>query len=216
MSSNKRALGILLVCHAAKEHRQRRRRSMYVRDIYLNRNVHGETFLVRELSEDSTLHHKYFRYLYACFCLLTGNLHISRNYYFQRMNKASFDFILDKIADRLYHVPTHARPINPMQRLAITLRYLASGSTQMSLGFNFRVSAASVCKIIREVMLAICDTMEAEFLKEPTKEDWVTIAEEFRLKWSFPMCVGAIDGNIFQKLSDYVRSYKDTFAQENM
>ena len=45
-------------------------------------------------------------------------------------------------------------------------------------------------------MNAICDTMEGEFLKEPQKEDWELIAEEFKLKWSFPMCVGAIDGNV--------------------
>ena len=46
-------------------------------------------------------------------------------------------------------------------------------------------------------MNAICDTMEGDFLKEPEKEDWKLIAEEFQLKWSFPMCVGAIDGNVY-------------------
>ena len=61
MSTNKRALGVLLACYIAKQHRERRRRTIYARDIYLNRNVHGETFLVRELSDDQALHHKYFR-----------------------------------------------------------------------------------------------------------------------------------------------------------
>ena len=49
-------------------------------------------------------------------------------------------------------------------------------------------------------MTAICDTMEGEFLKEPEKEDWEVIAEEFKLKWSFPMCVGDIDGNLLNQL----------------
>jgi len=53
-------LKVLLV-DKIHRHSMRRKRSMYVRPIFLQRDVHGESFLVRELQEDPEYHATYFR-----------------------------------------------------------------------------------------------------------------------------------------------------------
>ena len=38
----------------------------------------------------------------------------------------------------------------------------------------------------------------SSFQTPTTPEEWRKIAEDFNLKWNFPMCVGAIDGKYVQ------------------
>ncbi|CAG7823896.1 unnamed protein product, partial [Allacma fusca] len=75
-----------------------------------------------------------------------------------RMNKETFEEILSMLGDRLEHGQNHLRPISALERLAITMRFLAAGSSQVSLALNFRVSPSSVNVIIRETLEAICET----------------------------------------------------------
>ncbi|CAG7719715.1 unnamed protein product [Allacma fusca] len=71
------------------------------------------------------------------------------------MNKETFEEILSMLGDRLEHGQNHLRPISPLERLAITMRCLAAGSSQVSLDLNFRVSPSGVNLIIRETLEAI-------------------------------------------------------------
>ncbi|CAG7644371.1 unnamed protein product, partial [Allacma fusca] len=50
------------------------------------------------------------------------------------MRTTNFDYILAKIS----HTTTHRYPISPRLRLALTIRYLATGASHMSLSFSFR------------------------------------------------------------------------------
>jgi hypothetical protein len=81
------------------------------------------------------------------------------------------------------------------QRLALTLRFLATGESYASLHYQFRVSVPSICRIVPEVCDVICNTLKSGYLKFPeSEEDWLKIATGFEEKWQLPHCVGAADG----------------------
>ena len=63
------------------------------------------------------------------------------------------------------------------ERLLVTLRYLASGDSQQSQSFNFRLGRSTVCQIIWETCKGMWDALK-EFFKE----------------WDFPHCLGALGG----------------------
>ena len=82
--------------------------------------------------------------------------------------------------------------ITPAERLTITLRYLASGDSQQSQSFNFRVGRTTVCNIIHETCKGIWHTLNTTYLKPPrTQEDWKKIANEFFTEWNLPNFQGA-------------------------
>ncbi|KAH7981271.1 hypothetical protein HPB49_022859 [Dermacentor silvarum] len=71
-------------------------------------------------------------------------------------------------------------PIRSRARLAITLRYMASGMQIQHIALAFRVGISTADIIIRETC------------KVPTTSDWQKVAEGFYEKWNFPHCVGAV------------------------
>ena len=78
-------------------------------------------------------------------------------------------------------------------RLAVTLRHLASGESQQSLSWSFRLGRTTVSKILRE-------TCEAKvpspiYLRSPsTEEEWKQISNDFEEIWNLPHGIGTIDG----------------------
>ena len=86
-------------------------------------------------------------------------------------------------------------PIANAERLVLTLRYLASGDSQQSLSFNFRVSRSVVCNTIRETCQIIWQALSEEYMKPPrSQQDWGKSAKDFHTEWNFPNCLGALDG----------------------
>lgn len=64
---------------------------------------------------------------------------------FCRMSLADFEFLLAKIEPMIKKKQTRLRiPIPPKIRLAITLRYLATGDSYRSLHYLFKVSASAI------------------------------------------------------------------------
>lgn len=85
--------------------------------------------------------------------------------------------------------------ITAPERLAVTLRFLATGETYRSLSFQFRISRAAISYIIKEVCSAIAKHLGPHFLRVPSSsEEWLAIANAFQQKWQYPNCIGAIDG----------------------
>ena len=79
--------------------------------------------------------------------------------------------------------------------MVVTIRYLATGDSQQSQSFNFRLGKSTVCQIIKETCDAIWNALNETFLSAPQKkEDWEKIAREFADKWNFPNCLGVLDG----------------------
>ena len=86
------------------------------------------------------------------------------------------------------------KAISASERLAITLRLFATGDSQQTLSFSFRVGKATVSKIVAETSDAIYSVLKETYLSSPkTKEDWLRISQEFEDKWNMPHTVGCID-----------------------
>ena len=69
--------------------------------------------------------------------------------------------------------------ISAKARLALTLRYLATGETYRSLSFQFRISRA-IPYIVSQVCKAITSQLGEIYLRVPaTQEEWLAIAQKF-------------------------------------
>ena len=114
------------------------------------------------------------------------------------MSPESFDFLLSKVGPLINKQATRLRqPISTAERLSLTIRYLASGDSQQSMSFSYRMGKATVSNIIQETCQAIWDALNEEYLRPPTStEEWKNIANEYMELWNFPHCVGAIDGKL--------------------
>ena len=81
------------------------------------------------------------------------------------------------------------------ERLAVTLRFLATGDSQQSLSFSFRMGKTTVSNIITETSNVIYQVLKEKYLSAPhTKEEWLKISQEFEENWNMPYLIGCIDG----------------------
>ncbi|XP_067949581.1 putative nuclease HARBI1 [Watersipora subatra] len=112
------------------------------------------------------------------------------------MSPERFEHLLSLVSPHMKERRCRSREvISHKERLALTIRYLATGDSQQSQSFNFRIGRSTVCKIIKEVCQAIWDGLYSKYLCTPkSKEEWATIGEQFTEKWHFPNVLGAIDG----------------------
>ena len=69
-----------------------------------------------------------------------------------------------------------------------------TGDSFTTIAYNYRVGISTVSGIVEEVTQAIWEALQPEFMPVPTSADWLTMAEEFKTKWHFPNCIGALDG----------------------
>ena len=77
--------------------------------------------------------------------------------------------------------------ISPRERLALTLRFLATGESFQSLSFQFRIGKATDGEIIIEVCEAIYHALKTEFLQTPNETaKWKEIADLFHSRWNIP------------------------------
>ena len=75
------------------------------------------------------------------------------------------------------------------------MRYLASGESQQSLSYSFRIGRSTASGIISEVCEAIWNRLSKNYVTVPsTKTEWEAISEDFMNIWDLPLCIGAIDG----------------------
>ncbi|XP_055618931.1 uncharacterized protein LOC129764142 [Toxorhynchites rutilus septentrionalis] len=111
-----------------------------------------------------------------------------------RVTPEQVETLLDLIAPKIQRQDTLMRGAIPARvKLEITLVYLSSGISFRLLSIFFRISKASIAKIIPEVCDAINFSLK-DFIKMPNKEEWQDIGVGFHSRWNFPGCYGAIDG----------------------
>ncbi len=115
---------------------------------------------------------------------------------FLRIEPDMFQEILEKVGHRLHHVGTNYRPsLTAGHRLAIGLRFLATGDSFRSLSFLFQVAHNTISTIVDEVCNAIIEEYQDEVMpSDLSVDDWRHIANMFEKRWNFPHCVGAVDG----------------------
>ncbi|XP_020297219.1 protein ALP1-like [Pseudomyrmex gracilis] len=114
------------------------------------------------------------------------------NYF--RMNATQLEELLEIIGTRLQKQNVVWESISPPERLALTLRYLASGDSMTSMSYQYLVGVTTVSNIIQETCAVIWELLCPLILPGRLEEkDWNDIAKGFE-KWNFPHCIGAIDG----------------------
>ncbi|XP_064475663.1 uncharacterized protein LOC135389557 [Ornithodoros turicata] len=155
--------------------RQRNRKSrVWVRDLLLPRNEFGEFHhLVRDMRlGDGQDFFDYFR-----------------------MSRERFDHLLSLVGPLIERQNTSFRQsISPAERLCITLRYLAHGSSQRICAMNYRIGSSTASGIIRDTCEAIRQALETIYLPTPSKDALAKIADDYWKLWNFPNCMGALDG----------------------
>lgn len=86
------------------------------------------------------------------------------------------------------------KPISASKRVALTLKFLATGESFSSSEYQFPISRRAIVYIVFEVCRAIYSDMEDSCLAFPSStDDWRAIEKGFRDKWNFPHCICALD-----------------------
>ena len=85
-----------------------------------------------------------------------------KNLRFARMSPNRFDYLLELIKPMIMKNNAVRAPKPPDERLPTALRFLASGESQLSLSYCFKIGKATACGIVEEVCQTICKhTMKA-------------------------------------------------------
>ena len=133
-----------------------------------------------------------------------------------RLNRATFQFILDKIKNKLEKKSTQLKPtpFPPHTRLGICLYRLAHGCTYSTVGDLFGVAESTAAVIFNGVCKILVSTFYDQFVKLPEHSaEWKQELQNFLENWEFP-CVGAWDGfhvYVCTKLKNYF-SFKKRYS----
>lgn len=80
---------------------------------------------------------------------------------FVRMSSSDFSFILESIREKISRADTKfRRAVTAEERLAVTLRFLATGDSFTSLKYVFNISKSLISKIVQEVCQAIIEILK--------------------------------------------------------
>ncbi|XP_050676131.1 uncharacterized protein LOC126973060 [Leptidea sinapis] len=111
---------------------------------------------------------------------------------FTRMSVTDFEYLLHKVAPMITKMDTPKREAIPAKiRLAITLRFLASGDSFESLHFLFKVSSSIISRIVPEVCIALHRVLKDQIRMPESPQTWLQLEKGFK---NFPRCLGAMDG----------------------
>ena len=130
---------------------------------------------------------------------------------FMRMTPEFFEMIKTRLELHLARQATNYRaPVSVGKKVALTIRYLATGESYTSLCYQFRVGRSTISKFLPEVCRAIQDEFTREYLRCPiTTDEWQELEREFRIRWNVPHALGALDGKhvALKKAKNFVALY---------
>lgn len=93
---------------------------------------------------------------------------------FTRMSLEDFEDLLSKVSPFIMKKDTQLREAVPAKiRLAVTLRFLASGDNYESLHFLFKISPQLISQIIPEVCEALNKVLKDEIKGSNKKQSWL-------------------------------------------
>ena len=122
---------------------------MWVRKIYQERKQKGEFhLLINEMRLHD--HELFFRYF--------------------RMSPTRYEHLLEQIGHAITKSSIKREPIGPSERLSVTLRYVFTGDSQVTLASSFRISPTSIGRIIFETTEAILNVLSPDYLTCPYAE----------------------------------------------
>ena len=107
-----------------------------------------------------------------------------------RMTPERFDHLLSLAGPMLVKKSLYSEPISAGECLAVTLRFLATGDSQQTISFSYRLGLTTESNIIAKTCDALWIALQ-DYVTSPSKaEEWKRIADEFWNVWNFPMCWG--------------------------
>lgn len=94
---------------------------------------------------------------------------------------------------------------------------MATGESFRSLAFQFRIHHTWISRIVHPTLAAIVNNLMDIAMSTPTEKHWEKNAADFELKWSYPNCIGAIDGKHVRircpsNTGSLCYNYKDYFS----
>ena len=111
------------------------------------------------------------------------------------MDEPTFRHLTTLLKPTLQKFSPFRTPLSTEEKLAVTLRYLATGEIFKSLQYSFLIASNTLSLVIPEVCDAIISVLGPIYMKTPTTaEEWHWIADAFESSWQFPNCLGAIYG----------------------
>ena len=112
------------------------------------------------------------------------------------MSPDRFNHLLSLVKPLIRKPDTRFRKsISASERLALTLRFFATGDSQQTLTYSFRIGRDTVSKIVSETCDAIYSVLKEKYLSYPKFEhDWLHISEQFEEMWNMPHTIGCING----------------------
>ena len=125
--------------------------------------------------------------------LLNSDLYGCRN--FVRLSPELFTELVEKVGPVFQKEKTRFHePLPAGLKIAITLRYLATGDSYKSLMYGFRVALNTISLFVPKMCEAIYQVYKAEELKCPsTPQEWCEKAQLFGQRWNLHDAVGALD-----------------------
>lgn len=99
---------------------------------------------------------------------MLGDLRREPSSYFEnfcRMSPTDFEYLLHKIGPIIAKIDTNMRESIPIQeRLAVTLRFLATGDSFTSLSYLFKFSIQTVSRCVQDVCRALNNELMGEIM----------------------------------------------------
>ncbi|XP_047525133.1 protein ALP1-like [Pieris napi] len=169
-SSDEEALAVFLFYRNRR--RQRKSRKYWIHP-YIERNINCRVFVAaQELQHDD-----------------------KKFLSFYRMSKETYLHLVTLLKPAIHQLNTKFREcVSAEERIMITLRYLGSGCTFVSLGLYFARGDNTICKVIAEMTVIIWEILNGDYMALPDVQHWKDIAARFDRLWNLPNCLGACDG----------------------
>ena len=109
-----------------------------------------------------------------------------------RITRGIFIQLHEKIVGSLLRYTIRSHPIPTLTQLAVSLQFLATGSSQTVTATSHGIYRSSVSRCIAVISDSLC--MHAkEFITSPNQEEQLEIQQSFLEKIGFPLVLGCID-----------------------
>ena len=112
---------------------------------------------------------------------------------FLRMEPEMFHELLNRVGPRITKSAQSRPPLDPGLKLAITLRFLATGDSYHRLQYSFRVAPNTISLFVPEVCDALLEEYRQAVHNPSTPAEWLEV-ERTAARWNWHHCCGAIDG----------------------